>query len=81
MATLRTFLAPGQRYAQPDAPAGWPDRQVVVSRLDRDPYGIPRVTFRCPDGREVTAYAAQIEAAVAAGDLAPVVGAGLVARC
>ena len=81
MTSLHTYLAAGQRYAQPGGAIGRTDRQVVVSHLDRDPYGIPRVTFRCPDGRELVAYAAQVEEAVAAGELSPVVGAGAIARC
>ena len=81
MNALHTFLAPGQRYAQPGE-HGWRlDQQVTVARLDRDNLGLPRVTFRFPDGRELTAYAAQVEAAIADGDLAPVVGAGYTARC
>jgi hypothetical protein len=76
-----TFLSLGQRYAQLAESAVWPDRQVVVSSLGEDPFGLPVVTFRCQDGREVTTYTAQVELAVAAGELFPVVGAGAVARC
>jgi hypothetical protein len=77
----RTYLAPGQRYAQPGA-SGWRlDHQVTIARLDRDPFGFPRVIFHDADGREVTAYAAQVEAAIAEGELAPIVGAGLFASC
>ena len=77
----RTFLAPGQRYAQPgDGPQGL-DQQVTIARLDRDRFGVPRVTFLVPDGREVTAYAAQIEAAIADGALAPVALPGALVRC
>lgn len=81
MAASPTFLAPGQRYSQ-TADKGWQvDHQFTISRLDRDPLGIPRVTVRRPDGRELMVYAAQIEAAVADGQLLPIVGAGQVARC
>lgn len=63
-------LAPGQCYAQPgDAPRL--DRLVTIARLDRDAHGLTRVTFRAPDGRELTAYAVQVEAAIAEGMLAP----------
>ena len=80
MTASPTFLAPGQRYAQPGAT--WQlDHQFTISRLDRDPLGIPRVTVRRPDGSDLVVYAAQIEAAVADGELLPVVGAGQIARC
>ena len=81
MTASRTFLSPGQRYAQLSEAAVWPDRQVVVASIGEDPLGLPVVTFRCQDGREVTTYTAQVELAVAAGELFPVVGAGAVARC
>ena len=81
MDVLRTYLAPGQRYAQPGG-SGWRlDQQVTIARLDRDAYGFPQVVFRDTSGREMTAYAAQVEAAIADGDLAPIVGAGLAVRC
>ena len=81
MAAIRTFLAPGQRYAQSGG-AGWQlDHQFTISSLDRDALGIPRVTVRCPDGRQLVVYAAQVEAAVADGQLLPIVGAGRIARC
>ena len=81
MHAVRTFLAPGQRYTQPGSVRWRADHQVTISRLDRDAFGFPRVTFRSPDGREFTAYAAQVEAAIADGELAPIVGAGAVGRC
>ena len=76
----RTFLAPGQRYAEPGEDAHL-EQQVTIARLDRDRFGVPRVTFLVPDGREVTAYAAQIEAAIADGALAPVALPGALVRC
>ncbi|MDP9366349.1 MAG: hypothetical protein M3Q10_19360 [Chloroflexota bacterium] len=78
--TARTYLAPGQRYAEPGEVAHL-DQQVTIARLDHDRFGVPRVTFLVPDGREVTAYAAQIEAAIADGALAPVALPGALARC
>lgn len=81
MTAAQTFLAPGQRYAQPGGDAHLRDQQVTIARLDRDRFGLPRVTFLVPDGREITAYASQIEAAIAEGALAPVVAAGALARC
>ncbi len=78
--TARTYLAPGQRYAEPGGVTHL-DQQVTIARLDHDRFGVPRVTFLVPDGREVTAYAAQIEAAIADGALAPVALPGALARC
>jgi hypothetical protein len=64
----RPFV-PGQRFCQFD---GCDREQVVtVVRLDRDPMGLSRVVFQAPGGREICAYASQIEAAIAAGHLAP----------
>lgn len=77
----RTFLAPGQRYAQPGGGPTDRDHQVTIARLERDRFGVPSVTFLVPDGREITAYAAQIEAAIADGALAPVVIPGGIGRC
>jgi len=81
MTASLTFLTPGQRYTQPGVTAWQLDHQFTISLLDRDPLGIPRVTVRRPDGSELVVYAAQIEAAVADGELLPVVGAGQIARC
>ena len=81
MNASRTYLAPGQRYAQP-GDSGWRlDQQVTIARLDRDPFGFTQVVFQDAAGREVTAYATQVEAAIADGTLAPIVGAGAVGRC
>lgn len=70
MNATHTRLAPGQSFAQPDGDhrLGQP---ITIARLDRDALGLPRVTFRAPDGRELTAYTAQVEAAIAEGILAP----------
>ncbi len=64
------FAAPilGQQFHQPDDP-DWADQTLTVARLDRDRHGFPLVTFRFPDGREITAYAAQVRAAIMAGQL------------
>lgn len=75
MAAIRTFLAPGQRYVQPGG-GRQADRQFTISCLGRDGLGLPRVTVLSPDGRWIVVYAAQVEAAVAGGQLLPVVGAG-----
>jgi hypothetical protein len=65
-----THLAPGQRYAQPGGARR--DQQVTIAHLDRDTHGLPRVIFLAPDGRHLTAYATQVEAAIATGVLAPI---------
>jgi hypothetical protein len=81
-ASMRTtYLAPGQRYI-PSFSAGWrSDRQVTVLMVDRDPSGLLRVAYRYADGHQVVEPAVQFEAAVTAGQLVPVVGAGCPARC
>jgi hypothetical protein len=79
--SLGTYLAPGQRYAPSDSPAWRADRQLTVLAVGRDPRGTMRVAYRCPDGHQVVEPAAQFEAAVASGQLVPVVGAGFLASC
>lgn len=79
--TAKTYLAPGQRYAQPGGDPRDRDHQVTIARLDQDQFGVPRVTFLVPDGREITAFAAQVEAAIADGALAPIALPGTLARC
>ncbi len=68
----RTFLSPGQRFQSSDIFAGRNDAELVVSRLVRDPLGLLHVVLRAPDGREISAYAQQVEAAIAEGHLAPI---------
>jgi hypothetical protein len=76
-----TYLAAGQRYT-PTGSAGWrADRQVTILRVGRDLQGIARVAYRCPNGHQVVEPVSQFEAAVAAGQLVPVVGAGYFGRC
>lgn len=62
-------IIPGQRFRQFDGLAQ--DQVVTVSRLDQDPWGLRQVIFATPAGREICAYPAQIEAAIAAGELFP----------
>jgi hypothetical protein len=81
MAATATFLAPGQRWARPDLPAWRADLQITILHVARAPRCAPRVTYRCPNGDEVTGPAASFEAAVAAGDIVPVAGSGRIARC
>ena len=70
MIAAHPALALGQRYVELTAP----DRdqgQFTVLRLERDALGLPRVTFRYADNRDVTAYVEQIEAALATGLIVP----------
>lgn len=66
-----TALAPGQRFAQPGAGDRFPSQTVTVDRLERDPFGALVVIFRAADGRDLTVYGSQVEAAVADGALTP----------
>jgi hypothetical protein len=72
-ARTATFLSPGQRYVQFDAAAWRRDRQLTIARLDRDYFGVDRVTFTSGDGQEHVASTEQVEAAVVAGTLVPIV--------
>lgn len=66
----RTFLLPGQRFRSLDLFAAWDDSELIVSRLVRDTLGLQHVVLRDQDGREISAYAEQVEAAIAEGHLA-----------
>ncbi len=81
MTPPHTFLTPGQRYTEPDGTPWRCDQQVTIVGVEWDALGFPRVTFRRPDGENLVAPAVQVEAAVAAGLLVPVAGAGWIARC
>jgi hypothetical protein len=80
MATPRTFVAPGQRYAEADKSAWRSDHQLTVVHVACDDRGRACVTFRCPNGDQIVLPAAHFEAVVAAGQLVPVIGAGLIAH-
>lgn len=68
----RTFLSPGQRFQSADVFTGGDNAELVVSRLVRDPLGLLHVVLRAQDGREISAYVEQVEAAIAEGHLAPI---------
>jgi hypothetical protein len=68
----RTFLSPGQRFQPADVFTGGDNAELVVSRLVRDPLGLLHVVLRAQDGREISAYVEQIEAAISEGHLAPI---------
>jgi len=76
-----TFLAAGQRWIKTDCPSWRADLQITILQVSRGSGQTPRVTYRCPNGDEVRGPAASFEAAVAAGRIVPVSGAGLPGRC
>ena len=81
-ATMQTtYLAAGQRYVPNGSPAWRSDRQLTVLMVGRDRQGLMRVAYRCPNGHQMVEPAAQFEAAVTNGQLVPVIGAGVLARC
>lgn len=63
-----TFLSPGQRFQTDDTP----DSDITVARLVTDRLGLLHVTLRYDNGHEISAFAEQIEAAIADGHLSPV---------
>ena len=70
-APFTTYLSPGQRFLAAD-PMGTPGSQeLTVVRLVRDVLGLLHVTLRTDDGREISAFAEQVEAAIAEGILQP----------
>ena len=79
--TLTTYLTPGQRYAPIGSPAWRVDRQLTILRVGRDRQGRLRVAYRGPNGHQIVEPTGQFEAAVAGGQLVPVVGPGFRASC
>jgi len=75
-----TFLAPGQRYAETGTAVWRVDRQWTIVHVGHSG-GEARITARCPNGHQMIMPAQQFEAAVVTGQMAPVAGAGRVARC
>ncbi len=65
---FRTYLSPGQRFQSADVFAS----ELTVARLVTDRLGLLHVTLRSDDGREVSAFAEQVEAAIDEGQLTPV---------
>lgn len=62
---------PGTRYRAIDLTAPIATSELVVDRLVRDDAGMLHIVLLDLDGREVSLFAEQLEAAVAAGFLAP----------
>ncbi len=66
---FRTFLTPGQRFKSVDGLL----EDLTVARLVTDRMGLVHVTLRADDGHEISAFAEQVEAAIAEGELMPLV--------
>jgi hypothetical protein len=81
MKTSPAFLAAGQRYAAIGSHPWRAEEQITIVHVGRDGRGTALVTYRCPGGQLVTAAAVGFEAAVAEGQIAPVVGTGRIAHC
>ncbi len=71
-----SFLAPGQRYRSHDR-----TEVYTISSLNRDKLGLLHVTLRAGTGRELSAFAEQVETAIRIGDLVPITSGGVLARC
>ncbi len=71
-----SFLAPGQRYRTQDHGEAY-----TVSQLRRDDLGLLHVTLRSGRGRELSAFAEQVETAISLGDLLPLVSEESLHRC
>lgn len=78
---FKTFLSPGQRFLATDLVTERGTGEVTVDRLVYDRYGFLHVTLRTDDGREISAYAEQIELAIEEGDLSPIGAPTLVSVC
>jgi hypothetical protein len=65
----RTYLTPGQRFQSADGIL----RDLTVARLVTDRLGLLHVTLRADDGHEISAFAEQVEDAIAEGELMPLV--------
>ena len=74
----QTYLSPGQRFQSSDARPS----ELTVARLVHDRFGLLHVTLRSADGREISAFAEQVEVAISEGHLTPIMAspaAGLTA--
>ncbi len=72
-APYTSYLSPGQRFLADDLMSTFGSHELTVARLVRDHLGLLHVTLRTDDGREISAFAEQVEAAVAEGMLQPLV--------
>lgn len=55
----------GQQFYAVDIGAPGETELLTVTRISRDRFGLAHVTFTRPDGREISAFAEQVEAAIA----------------
>ena len=78
---FKTYLSPGQRYLASDLMTEHGTGEVTVARLVYDRYGFLHVTLRTDDGREISAFAEQIEVAIADGHLSPIGSPLLLSVC
>jgi hypothetical protein len=62
-------VQPGQRYRGTDPTSPLPTSELVVDRLVRDELGMLHIVLLDLDRREISLFAEQFEAAVAAGYL------------
>lgn len=60
-------IQPGQRYLAMDPTTPLASRELVVERLLRDALGLLHIVMLDLDGREISAFAEQVEAAIDAG--------------
>lgn len=70
-ADFKTYLAPGQQFESLEDVGIAMGRHLTVARLVKDRLGLLHVTLRDERGREISAFAEQIEAAIAEGHLVP----------
>ena len=71
-----SYLAPGQRYRTHDHSEAY-----TVSALRQDDLGLLHVTLRSGRGRNLSAFADQVETAISMGDLLPIVAEESLLRC
>lgn len=68
---FKTYLTPGQQLASSEWAGGKASESLVVTRVVKDRLGLLHVTLRDDRGREISAFAEQVEAAIAEGHLVP----------
>lgn len=76
-----TYLTPGQKFLSNDHIASCGSREVIVSRLVRDEFGMLHVVLRNRDNTEVSAFVEQIELAIELGMLQPIEEGLAIAAC
>lgn len=69
MHTIQTdcTIQPGQRYLATDPHTPLASRELVVDRLVRDELGMLHIIMLDLDGREISTFAEQVEAAIDVG--------------